>query len=276
MEIDFSKPLVMSIVNVTPDSFYEGCRSMDADLIEQRIRSVTEQGCDIVDVGGYSSRPGAAEVSVEEEIRRVSLGVETARRIAPELPVSIDTFRSEVVESVVRNYGKVIVNDISAGELDVRMVETVARYTLPYVAMHMRGRPETMQNQTQYEDITSEVVDYLRQRAEWLKGMGINQVVLDPGFGFAKTLEQNYQLLHGLPRLTTLDYPVLVGISRKSMIYNALGVSQQEALTGTIALHWECLRSGAKILRVHDTREAVQTIKLFSTYESNNQNNEHL
>lgn len=269
MEIDLSKPVVMSIVNVTPDSFYDGCRSMDANLVEQRIHEVVDEGCDIVDIGGYSSRPGAAEVSIEEEIRRVTLGVECARRVAPELPISIDTFRSEVVSHIVRNFGEVMVNDISAGELDVRMAETVAKHKLPYIAMHMRGRPETMQSCTEYEDITAEVVEYLDRRAEWLKSMGVNNIILDPGFGFAKTLEQNYQLLHGLPHLTALGHPVLIGISRKSMIYKALDTNQQEALTGTIALHWECLRAGARILRVHDTREAVQTIKLFEIYEAN-------
>ena len=269
MELKLDRRLVMSIVNVTPDSFYDGCRSMDVAEVERRIRIVVDEGADIVDVGGYSSRPGADVVSVEEEIRRVALGVEVARRVNPALPVSIDTFSAEVVESIVRNFGDVMVNDISAGELDERMIATVAKYDLPYVAMHMRGRPENMQGCTDYDDVTRDVVDYLSARAEQLKSRGVRRVVLDPGFGFAKTLSQNYALLHGLTDLVAVGCPVLVGISRKSMIYKALDISQQEALTGTIALHWECLRAGARILRVHDTREAVQTIKLFETYESN-------
>ena len=269
MELNLDRRLVMSIVNVTPDSFYDGCRSMDVAEVERRIQTVVDEGADIVDIGGYSSRPGADVVSVEEEIRRVALGVEVARRVNPALPVSIDTFRAEVVESIVRNFGDVMVNDISAGELDERMIATVAKYDLPYVAMHMRGRPETMQGCTDYDDVTRDVVDYLSARAEQLKSRGVRRVVLDPGFGFAKTLSQNYALLHGLTYLVAVGCPVLVGVSRKSMIYKALDISQQEALTGTIALHWECLRVGARILRVHDTREAVQTIKLFETYESN-------
>ncbi len=269
MELNLDRRLVMSIVNVTPDSFYDGCRSMDLAEVEHRVRTAVDEGANILDIGGYSSRPGADAVSVEEEIRRVALGVEAARRVSSELPVSIDTFRAEVVESIVQNYGEVMVNDISAGELDESMIATVAKYNLPYVAMHMRGRPETMQSCTVYDDVTRDVVEYLTARAEQLKDRGVKRVVLDPGFGFAKTLSQNYALLNGLSDLVAVGYPVLVGVSRKSMIYKALDISQQEALTGTIALHWECLRKGARILRVHDTREAVQTIKLFETYESN-------
>jgi dihydropteroate synthase len=269
MELNLDRRLVMSIVNVTPDSFYDGCRSMDLAEVEHRVRTAVDEGANILDIGGYSSRPGADVVSVEEEIRRVALGVEAARRVSSELPVSIDTFRAEVVESIVQNYGEVMVNDISAGELDESMIATVAKYNLPYVAMHMRGRPETMQSCTVYDDVTRDVVEYLTARAEQLKDRGVKRVVLDPGFGFAKTLSQNYALLNGLSDLVAVGYPVLVGVSRKSMIYKALDISQQEALTGTIALHWECLRAGARILRVHDTREAVQTIKLFETYESN-------
>ena len=235
MELKLDRRLVMSIVNVTPDSFYDGCRSMDVAEVERRIRIVVDEGADIVDVGGYSSRPGADVVSVEEEIRRVALGVEVARRVNPALPVSIDTFSAEVVESIVRNFGDVMVNDISAGELDERMIATVAKYDLPYVAMHMRGRPENMQGCTDYDDVTRDVVDYLSARAEQLKSRGVRRVVLDPGFGFAKTLSQNYALLHGLTDLVAVGCPVLVGISRKSMIYKALDISQQEALTGTIA-----------------------------------------
>ncbi|MBQ8864376.1 MAG: dihydropteroate synthase [Rikenellaceae bacterium] len=266
----------MSIVNVTPDSFYSGCRSLDSTEVEQRIREVVSQGCDIIDIGGYSSRPGADEVSIEEELRRVAMGVNAARRLAPQIPVSIDTFRAEVVRSIVQEFGDVIVNDISAGELSHNMIETVAELQLPYVAMHMRGTPTTMQSKTEYTDITSEVVNYLSERAKVLTSAGVQNIVLDPGFGFAKSLQQNYELLHGLTQLSTLGYPVLVGISRKSMIYKALNTTQEDALIGTVALHWECLRAGAKILRVHDTREAVQTIKLFEIYEANRQSKQNM
>ena len=276
MEVIFDKPQVMSIVNVTPDSFYSGCRSLDSTEVEQRIREVVSQGCDIIDIGGYSSRPGADEVSIEEELRRVAMGVNAARRLAPQIPVSIDTFRAEVVRSIVQEFGDVIVNDISAGELSHNMIETVAELQLPYVAMHMRGTPTTMQSKTEYTDITSEVVNYLSERAKVLTSAGVQNIVLDPGFGFAKSLQQNYELLHGLTQLSTLGYPVLVGISRKSMIYKALNTTQEDALIGTVALHWECLRAGAKILRVHDTREAVQTIKLFEIYEANRQSKQNM
>ena len=276
MEVIFDKPQVMSIVNVTPDSFYSGCRSLDSTEVEQRIREVVSQGCDIIDIGGYSSRPGADEVSIEEELRRVAMGVNAARRLAPQIPVSIDTFRAEVVRSIVQEFGDVIVNDISAGVLSHNMIETVAELQLPYVAMHMRGTPTTMQSKTEYTDITSEVVNYLSERAKVLTSAGVQNIVLDPGFGFAKSLQQNYELLHGLTQLSTLGYPVLVGISRKSMIYKALNTTQEDALIGTVALHWECLRAGAKILRVHDTREAVQTIKLFEIYEANRQSKQNM
>ncbi len=276
MEVIFDKPQVMSIVNVTPDSFYSGCRSLDSTEVEQRIREVVSQGCDIIDIGGYSSRPGADEVSIEEELRRVAMGINAARRLAPQIPVSIDTFRAEVVRSIVQEFGDVIVNDISAGELSHNMIETVAELQLPYVAMHMRGTPTTMQSKTEYTDITSEVVNYLSERAKVLTSAGVQNIVLDPGFGFAKSLQQNYELLHELTQLSTLGYPVLVGISRKSMIYKALNTKQEDALIGTVALHWECLRAGAKILRVHDTREAVQTIKLFEIYEANRQSKRNM
>lgn len=276
MEVIFDKPQVMSVVNVTPDSFYSGCRSLDSTEVEQRIREVVSQGCDIIDIGGYSSRSGADEVSIEEELRRVAMGVNAARRLAPQIPVSIDTFRAEVVRSIVQEFGDVIVNDISAGELSHNMIETVAELQLPYVAMHMRGTPTTMQSKTEYTDITSEVVNYLSERAKVLTSAGVQNIVLDPGFGFAKSLQQNYELLHGLTQLSTLGYPVLVGISRKSMIYKALNTTQEDALIGTVALHWECLRAGAKILRVHDTREAVQTIKLFEIYEANRQSKQNM
>lgn len=269
IDLDWSTPQVMAIVNVTPDSFYDGSRTPDADAVARRVGEVLAAGATIVDVGGYSSRPGADEVSPEEEWRRVALGVEAVRRLDRGAVVSIDTFRSEVVERAVARFGPLVVNDISAGELDGRMAATVARLGLPYVAMHMKGDPKTMQSLTDYRrDIVTEVVAYFERRTAELLAAGIRRenLILDPGFGFAKTLEQNYELLGGLDRLCALGYPVLAGLSRKSMIYRALGVSPAESLAGTVALGWECLRQGAAILRVHDVKEAVDTVRLFALY----------
>ena len=209
---------------------------------------------------------GAAEVTPEEEWRRVEAGVAAVRRIAPALPVSVDTFRAEVARRVLETFGPVIVNDISAGELDPAIVDVVAEYDVPYIAMHMRGTPATMQGMTSYRDVVEEVVSYFRLRAEQLRRCGVRRLILDPGFGFAKTLEQNYDLLRGLHNLCSLGYPVLAGVSRKSMIYKVLDTTPDRALAGTIALGWECLRQGAAILRVHDVQEAVDTVRIFKAF----------
>lgn len=264
--LNFSEPLVMSIVNVTPDSFYAASRTFSRQSVEMRVRSVVNEGCDIIDVGGYSSRPGASEVSPEEELRRVAEGVEIIRRVAPNMPISVDTFRSYVVKNIVNDYGEIIVNDISAGDLDESMVEVVALNQLPYIAMHMRGTPQNMQSQTEYAYIDEEVCRYLDEKAQRLKQNGIDRIILDPGFGFAKTTEQNYALLAGFDKIVALGYPTLVGISRKSMIYKVLGTTPEGSLNGTSVLNWELLRKGAKILRVHDTREAVECVKLYKYY----------
>ncbi len=259
----------MAILNVTPDSFYAGSRTFDAAAVEERVRECVAQGASIVDVGGCSSRPGADEVSPEEEWRRVALGVAAVRRLAPEMTVSVDTFRASVVRQTVAAFGEVIVNDISAGALDAEMVPAVAQLGVPYVAMHMKGDPRTMQSLTTYRrDIVTEVCDYFRRRVDELQAAGIDRrkIILDPGFGFAKTTEQNYELLAGLHALCDLGYPVLAGVSRKSMIYKVLGVAPAESLTGTVALGWEALRQGATILRVHDVREAADTVRIFNEY----------
>lgn len=273
IELDYSHPQVMAILNVTPDSFYAGSRKSDEKAVEERVEEAVSQGASIIDVGGYSSRPGAEVVPVEEEWRRVAEGVGAVRRVAPTMAVSIDTFRSEVVERTLDRFGEVIVNDISAGELDPGMIPTVARCGVPYLAMHMKGDPQTMQSRTDYRrDITTEVVAYFNRRVDFLLESGIarDRIILDPGFGFAKTLEQNYELLGGLHRLVELGFPVLAGLSRKSMIFRALGLTPNESLTGTIALDWECLRQGASILRVHDVREAVETVRLFEIFQQQN------
>lgn len=266
INLDFSRRQVMTIVNVTPDSFFAGSRTPDWLGVERRVREAVEAGASVIDVGGYSSRPGADEVSPEEEWRRVDLGVGAVRSLSPDLPVSIDTFRSSVAARAIHKYGKVIINDISAGELDPLIVDVAAEHDVPYVAMHMKGDPRTMQSMTDYRDIVAEVVDYFRERTAQLRERGVRRIVVDPGFGFAKTLEQNYELLRGLHRLAELGYPVLAGVSRKSMIYKLLGTTPAEALNGTTALHWECLRQGAVILRAHDTREAVEVVRMFDQF----------
>lgn len=269
---DFSQPRVMAILNVTPDSFFAGSRMPDAPHVERRVREVVAEGASIIDVGGYSSRPGADEVSPGEEWRRVKLGVGAVRRLAPGMAVSVDTFRSEVAARAIERFGPLIINDISAGELDPAMPAVAAKYGVPYIAMHMKGDPKTMQSLTDYKrDITAEVVAYFEARVAALLAAGIarEHLVLDPGFGFAKTTEQNYELLAGLHRLCALGYPVLAGLSRKSMIYRVLGVTPAQSLAGTVALGWECLRQGAAILRVHDVREAVDTVRIFNAYVQN-------
>ena len=263
---DFSQPRVMAILNVTPDSFFAGSRMPDAPHVERRVREAVAEGASIIDVGGYSSRPGADEVSPGEEWRRVELGVEAVRRLAPGMAVSVDTFRSEVAARAIERFGPLIINDISAGELDPAMPAVAAKYGVPYIAMHMKGDPRTMQSMTDYRDIVAEVVDYFRERTAQLRERGVRRIVVDPGFGFAKTLEQNYELLRGLHSLAELGYPVLAGVSRKSMIYKLLGTTPAEALNGTTALHWECLRQGAVILRAHDTREAVEVVRMFDQF----------
>ena len=274
MTLDFSVPQVMAIVNITPDSFFTDSRAFDADAVAQRVETVLREGAAMLDIGGYSSRPGADEVPVEEEWRRVAMGLEVVRRMAPQVPVSVDTFRSAIVERVVERFGQLIVNDISAGVLDEQMISTVARYGLPYIAMHMRGTPQTMQSMTDYRrGIVAETVDYFRSRISDLLQAGIRRenIVLDPGFGFAKTLEQNYELLAGLHRVCALGFPVLAGVSRKSMIWRVLDSTPADALAGTVALQWECLRQGAVVLRAHDVREAVDTVRLFEIYKRNSE-----
>ncbi len=271
MQIDLSQPRVMAILNVTPDSFYAGSRVVTPEAVEARVRECLAGGADMIDIGGYSSRSGAGVVPPDEEWRRVETALAVVRRVAPGMPVSVDTFRSWVAQRAIDTFGPVIINDISAGELDPQMIPAVARAGVPYVAMHMQGDPQTMQTLTDYRrDIVTEVVAYFEQRVDYLLAAGLRRenIVLDPGFGFAKTLEQNYELLAGLHRLCALGYPVLAGLSRKSMIYRLLGTTPGESLAGTVALGWECLRQGAVVLRVHDVREAADTVKIFNMFRS--------
>lgn len=268
-EINLSDSHVMAIVNVTPDSFYASSRNHTLEECRNRVESVVAEGATIVDIGGYSSRPGAADVSLEEEWSRVRIGLEAVKSLDRGVVVSIDTFRSAIVERAFSEYGDFIANDISAGEQDEAMADVVARCDIPYIAMHMRGDSSTMQSLTEYEGgVVSDVKQYLLKRCEELQQRGIKRhnIVIDPGFGFAKTIEQNFELFRGLNSLRELGYPILVGVSRKSMIYKSLGITPEESLPGSLALAWEALRGGNAILRVHDVAQTVQVLRLANIY----------
>ena len=260
----------MAIINLTPDSFYSTSRHASYAEVRASVEAAVRGGATIVDLGGYSSRPGAAEVSVDEEWQRVEMGLRAVRDAEAEVVVSIDTFRSEIVRRAYEAFGAFIVNDISAGEADAAMIDTVAELGLPYVAMHMRGTPETMQSLTDYDDgVVKGVVDYFRKRVKVLEEAGIakENIILDPGFGFAKTVEQNHELLAGLDELRALGYPLLIGLSRKSMIYRPLGITPHESLPGSLALAWESLRGGEAIVRVHDVAATHQVVALANYYK---------
>lgn len=258
--VEFTSPQVMGILNTTPDSFHSPSRAYEAEAAMEAARLMIGEGADIIDVGGYSTRPGAAEVSLEEELRRVRLGVEAVRSISADIPVSVDTFRAEVARMAVTEWGADIINDISGGNLDPEMHATVAELHVPYILMHMRGTPADMQTLTSYPDgVMAGVAAELSRPLERLRRMGVADIIIDPGFGFAKTLEQNYELLAGLPVLADLlECPILAGMSRKSMITRLCGIPSTEALPGTIALHTAAMLAGAAIVRVHDVKEAVQ------------------
>lgn len=259
----FNRPLVMGIVNVTPDSFYSASRVATSSDIRSRVRKMICDGVDIIDLGAYSSRPGADDVSVEEEISRISKGMSAIRDVAPDAIVSIDTFRSEVARVAIDECGADIINDISGGDLDGEMWNEVAKLKVPYILMHMRGTPSTMQSMTDYKDVTAEVANALSSKLRELRLMGVADVIVDPGFGFGKTLEQNFELMRNLSTLVeSLDAPLLVGISRKSMITKSLGVDPSGALAGTVALNTISLMRGASIIRVHDVAEGVAALKM--------------
>lgn len=262
---EYTRPAVMGILNVTPDSFYAGSRVAGAADMHRRIEQMLAQGADIIDVGGYSSRPGADEVSTEEEMARVRRGVEAIRSVSADIPVSVDTFRASVARSAVLDWGADIINDISGGAIDSQMFPTVAELKVPYILMHMRGTPANMQTMTEYEDVTADVVAELSGLMHQLELAGVADIIIDPGFGFAKTLDQNYELMKHLPQLARLlDKPVLVGISRKSMITKLLSVTYDDALPGTVALNTFALLNGASVLRVHDVEAAVHAVKIVS------------
>ncbi len=259
---EYDRPLVMGILNVTPDSFYAGCRASDDEAIEARVREIVGEGGDIIDLGAYSTRPGAQDVDAQEELARLRRAMAVVRREAPGVITSVDTFRASVARAAVEELGVDIVNDVSGGNLDSDMYKTVAQLNVPYILMHMRGTPATMQQLVDYDDVTREVVDFLATRIATLRDMGVTDVIADPGFGFSKTLEQNYEMLASLEQFHALGVPLLVGVSRKSMIYRLLGVTPAEALNGTTVADTLALAMGAHILRVHDVRQAVEACKI--------------
>ena len=260
--LDLSTPCVMGILNVTPDSFYAGSRMQTDEQVARRVEQILDEGATMIDIGAYSSRPGAADVPAGEEMARLRRGLEIVRRVRPDAIVSVDTFRADVARMCVEEYGVAIINDISAGEMDTGMFPMVARLRVPYVMMHMQGTPQDMQQAPHYDNLVREVFMYFARKVQQLRDLGAKDIILDPGFGFGKTLEHNYELLARLADFSVFQLPLLVGVSRKSMICRLLGVDPQDALNGTTALHALCLERGADILRVHDVREAVQAVRI--------------
>ena len=266
--IDLSTPKVMGILNITPDSFYDGSRYLKEEDIEKRILQLINDGADFIDIGGCSTRPGSYSPSPEEEWSRISLGLKLLSAISPGFPASVDTFRSEIAIKAVDLYGPMIINDISGGNLDKKMWETVAELKVPYVLSHMRGTPENMDSFCEYKDVVSEVITELSWKLNELFRKGVCDVIIDPGFGFAKTIDQNFKILAELQEFVKMNQPLLVGVSRKSMIYKTLGISPQDSLCGTVALDTVALMKGANILRVHDVKEAVEIVKLVNIMNS--------
>jgi len=260
--IDFSTPIVMGILNITTDSFYDGGKFITKDKIEKQIKKIEQEGAKIIDIGASSSRPGSIPVSEKTELDRLIPTIEIVKKITPNLKISIDTFRSKVARECIKN-GADIINDISAGEFDKDMFGTIAELNVPYIMMHMKGDSLTMQNNPVYENIISEITSFFEEKVHKLKSMGFNKIIIDPGLGFGKSIEHNYEILKNLSDFNKLNLPILVGASRKSMIYTLLNVSATEALNGTTVVNTISLINGAKILRVHDVNEAVECIKIY-------------
>lgn len=262
--LSLETPVVMGILNITPDSFYAGSRKQTEADIEERIQAILSEGGQIIDIGGYSSRPDAAEVTPEEEAERLAFALKILNAHYPEAILSVDTFRADVARRCVEDYGVAIINDISGGQLDANMFETVADLNVPYIMMHMRGTPQTMQQHTDYKDMMEEIMLYFATKVRQLRLMGVNDIILDPGFGFSKTVHQNYLLMSRLQEFGMFDLPLLVGVSRKSMIYRFLGGTPDDSLNGTTVLNTFALMNGANILRVHDVKAAVEAIKIIT------------
>lgn len=260
--LDMTRPRVMGILNVTPDSFYDGGKYVSELKVIERIHQIMEEGADMIDVGAYSTRPGAAFVDEKEETARLMPAVELIRKYYPEAVISIDTFRACVAEEVNTCLGPVIVNDISGGTMDEKMFGFIAKAGVPYILMHIQGTPQTMQKNPVYRNVVEEVGEFFADRISRLNDKGFDNIILDPGFGFGKTVQHNFQLLNGMGRYKEFGYPLLVGISRKTTIWKTLGVTPAEALNGTTVLNTVSLLKGADILRVHDVKEAVEAVKL--------------
>ena len=261
--IDLSTPKVMGILNITPNSFYDGGKFIEENDILLQVKKMISEGATFIDIGAYSSKPKAEYISEEKELKRIVPVVGLILKHFPKTVISIDTFRSEVARICIEN-GASIINDISAGSVDKKMMETVAKYNVPYIMMHKRGTPETMQSMAHYDNIVKELLLFFSEKVSAARSLGINDLIIDPGFGFAKTLDQNYELLEKLELFNILELPLLVGVSRKSMIYNKLKCTPEEALNGTTVLNTIALTKGAKILRVHDVKEAVECVTLFN------------
>jgi dihydropteroate synthase len=266
--IDLATPKVMGILNITPNSFYDGGKFQEESVVLNQVEKMLNEGATFIDIGAYSSKPNAEFVSEEEELQRILPVVQQIIKQFPDVIISIDTFRAEVAKQCVLN-GAALINDISAGHLDEKMLPTIAELQVPYIMMHMKGNPQTMQSLAHYDDIVKEMIYYFSERIFEARKLGINDLIVDPGFGFAKTLEQNYEVMQKLDIFKQLELPLLVGISRKSMIYKTLETSAQEALNGTTFLNAIVLEKGANILRVHDVKEAVEGLKLFEKLKCN-------
>ncbi len=261
--LELSTPRVMGIINATPDSFYEGSRVPGSGQALQVAREMVARGASMLDVGAVSSRPGAEEISEEEELKRLTPVLDVLRRELPDCPISVDTWRSGVARRVHEEFNVQMINDISSGQLDPDMFTTIAELNIPYIMMHMQGTPRNMQESPSYEHVVDEILQFFGEKILQLRKLGVNDIVVDPGFGFGKTLEQNYQLLHDLDSFQMLELPVMAGISRKSLIYNVLDTDPAHALNGTTAAHMAALLQGATILRVHDVQAAMETVKIF-------------
>lgn len=267
--LDLSQPRVMGILNVTPDSFYAGSRTQTEAEIVRRVKQIVSEGAAIIDIGAYSSRPNADNVSAREEMERLRMGLKILFEIQPDAVVSVDTFRADVARMCVEEYGGAIINDIAAGEMDADMFHTVAALNVPYIMMHMQGTPQSMQQHPHYDNLLEEVLLYFARKVQQLRDLGVKDIILDPGFGFGKTIEHNYELLSHLEDFRIFELPLLVGVSRKSMIYRLLDITPQEALNGTTVLDTICLLKGADILRVHDVKEAVETVRIVQAMRNN-------
>lgn len=267
--LELREPQIMGILNVTPDSFYSDSRTPDEAHITDRVRQMMDEGADMIDIGGYSSRPGADDVTPEEEMDRLRRGLRIVRKLYPEVPVSVDTFRADVARMCIEEKGADIINDISGGMMDRQMFRTVARLGVPYILMHMQGTPDTMQVAPHYDNLRREVMLYFAERIDRLCQMGAKDIIVDPGFGFGKTLEHNYELMNHLEDFAVFNLPLLVGISRKSMIYKLTGGTPQTSLNGTTVLNTISLVKGAHILRVHDVKAAAEAKQIYMTMKQN-------